>query len=166
MKLNFLILALAAIVPMVTGFIWYHPKVMGTVWMKANDITQEKLEGANMGLILFVTYIFSFFIAMALNGMVIHQTHLYSILLAEPGFSDPNSEISKLIADFMSKYGNNFRTFKHGALHGSLIGLFFAMPLVGTGALFERKGFKYIAVHAGYWIISLCLMGGIICQFA
>ena len=67
---------------------------------------------------------------------------------------------------FMTKYGTNFRTFKHGAFQGALIGLFFAMPIVGTGALFERKGFKYIAVHAGYWIITLCLMGGVICQFA
>ncbi len=166
MTLNFLILALAALVPMFTGFIWYHPKVMGNVWMKASGLTEEQLQGANMALILLITYIFSFLIAMALNGMVIHQSHLYSILINEPGFRDPNSEINKFMADFMTKYGTNFRTFKHGALHGSLVGFFFAMPVVGTGALFERKGFKYIAVHAGYWIITLCLMGGVICQFA
>ena len=35
----------------------------------------------------------------------------------------------------------------------------------GTNALFERKGFRYIAVNAGYWILTLMIMGGIICQF-
>ncbi|HRN41812.1 MAG TPA: DUF1761 family protein [Vicingus sp.] len=32
--------------------------------------------------------------------------------------------------------------------------------------MFERKGFKYIAINSGYWIITLGLMGGVICQFA
>lgn len=30
-----------------------------------------------------------------------------------------------------------------------------------TTAMFEAKGFTYIAVNTGYWIISLTLMGGI-----
>jgi hypothetical protein len=32
--------------------------------------------------------------------------------------------------------------------------------------LFERKGFRYIAINGGYWIISMALMGGIICAFS
>lgn len=163
---NFLILALSALVPMVIGFIWYHPKVMGTVWMEASGLNEEKLKGANMPLIFLLSYLFSFFIAMALNGMVIHQTHLYSILMNEPGLKETGSELNTYVTAFMAKYGSNFRTFKHGAFHGALVGIFFALPLLGTSALFERKGSKYIAINAGYWIITLCLMGGIICQFA
>ena len=33
-----------------------------------------------------------------------------------------------------------------------------------TNAMFEAKGFTYITVNAGYWIISLALMGGIVCR--
>ena len=64
--------------------------------------------------------------------MVIHQSHLYSILINEPGL-ESNSEINKFIADFMTKYGTNFRTFKHGALHGSLVGFFLLCQLLELG---------------------------------
>jgi hypothetical protein len=45
------------------------------------------------------------------------------------------------------------------------MGLFFALPVMGTNALFERKGFKYIAINVGYWTVTLALMGGVICHF-
>jgi hypothetical protein len=63
----------------------------------------------------------------------------------------------------MGKYGDNFRTFKHGAFHGAINGLFVAVPILGVNALFEQKSFKYIAVNGLYWIITLSLMGGVIC---
>jgi hydrogenase maturation factor len=37
---------------------------------------------------------------------------------------------------------------------------------VGINALFERRGGKYILVHVGYWIVTLALIGGVVCQFA
>ncbi|HQU61141.1 MAG TPA: DUF1761 domain-containing protein, partial [Saprospiraceae bacterium] len=96
----------------------------------------------------------------------IHQVHLYSILVDEPGFGDENSEVMKMLTGFMDQYGQNFRTFKHGAFHGTLNGIFFALPVLGINALFERKGWKYILLNGGYWIISLALMGGVVCAFA
>jgi len=64
---------------------------------------------------------------------------------------------------FMDDYGEAFRTFKHGALHGVLAGIFIALPLIGTNALFERKGAKYIFINSGYWIVTFGIMGAIIC---
>jgi Protein of unknown function (DUF1761) len=66
----------------------------------------------------------------------------------------------------MAAYGNEFRSFKHGALHGTIAGFMVALPIIGTGAMFEKKGFKYIAINAGYWIVTMALMGGVICAFA
>ena len=66
---------------------------------------------------------------------------------------------------FFETYGNRFRTFKHGALHGTIAALFFSLPILGTMSLFERKGFRYIAIHVGYWVVTLALMGGALCQF-
>lgn len=166
MNLNFVIIIAAAIVPMVLGFIWYNPKVFGKAWMDAAEMTDEKIKGANMGVIFGVSLFLSFMLAMSLQFMVIHQWSIYSILADQPGMKDPNSEISLYIADFMSKYDTNFRTFKHGLFHGVLAGFMFVLPVLGTNALFERKGFKYIAVNVGYWIVCLGLMGGIICAFA
>ncbi|HKR03687.1 MAG TPA: DUF1761 domain-containing protein [Bacteroidia bacterium] len=162
---NFLIILLAAIVPLIIGFIWYNPKVFGTAWMNASGMTEEKAKGANMPLVFGLTFVFSIFIAFTMNFIVIHQWSFYSILANEPGFNDPNSEIGKFISGFMEKYGNNFRTFKHGALHGTISGIFFVFPIIAINALFERKSFKYIFINAGYWTLCFAVMGGIICAF-
>jgi hypothetical protein len=98
-------------------------------------------------------------------GMVIHQFGTFGILSQQPDFNTPGSESSTMLKRFMELYGTSYRTFKHGAFHGTLTGLFFAMPIVAINALFERKSFKYVAINAGYFIVSLALMGGVICAF-
>lgn len=164
--MNFPILLLAALVPMIIGFIWYNPKTVGNAWMKAAGLDEEKMKGANMLVIFGLSYFFSLLIATVVQFMVIHQLSVFSILANQPGIQDPTSEIGKFYADFMTKYGNEFRTFKHGAFHGTICGIFFATPVLGISALFERRSAKYILIHSGYWIITLALMGGVICQFA
>ncbi len=166
MEFNFLITALAALIPMVLGFIWYNPKVFGTAWMNACGFTAEDLKGGNMALIFILSYVFSFFLAFILNTFVIHQFGFFSSIMNEPGLTEAGTEVYQYAQDFMAKYGTNFRTFGHGALHGTMVGLMVVLPVLGTNALFERKGFKYIAVNVGYWIVCLALMGGVLCQFA
>lgn len=70
-----------------------------------------------------------------------------------------------LLSKINELYSTSYRTFKHGMFHGCIAGFLFATPILTINALFERKGFKYIAINAGYWIITLGLMGGIICAF-
>lgn len=164
--MNFLILLLAALVPMILGFIWYNPKVFGNAWMKAAGITDEKIKSGNMALIFGLSFLFSLMLAIALQAIVIHQSHLASIVLNEPGFMEGTGEAFEMVEAFKAKFGGNFRTFGHGVFHGIIAGFFIALPILATNALFERKGFKYIAVNVGYWILTLGLMGGIICQWA
>ncbi len=166
MQPNFLIILVAALVPMVMGFIWYNPKVLGTAWMQAAGMTEEKMKGANMPLVFGLSFVFSFVLAFAVQFMVIHQWGVFSALATDGTVSDPTSELGMYFADFMSKYGQNFRTFKHGVLHGTIGGLFIALPIMATNALFERRSFKYVAINVGYWTITMALMGGIICQFS
>ncbi|HEY1040613.1 MAG TPA: DUF1761 domain-containing protein [Bacteroidia bacterium] len=166
MKPNFLILLAAAVVPLIVGFIWYNKKVFGSAWMKATEMTDEKAKGANIGLVFGLTFLFSFFLAFAIQFMVIHQWSVFSILANEPGIMDPKSEMGMWLSDFMAKYGSNFRTFKHGVLHGTIAGISLALPIIGVNALFERKGFKYIAINVGFWTVCMALMGGIICQWS
>ncbi|MDQ3048384.1 MAG: DUF1761 domain-containing protein [Bacteroidota bacterium] len=166
MQINFLVLLCAALVPMVTGFIWYNPKVFGTAWMNETGFTPEKAKGKNMVVIYILCVILSFLLSFALQFMVIHQWGAFSTLATDPSFQDPTSVNGMYFADFMAKYGNNFRTFKHGVLHGVMAGFTIALPILGTNAMFEGKGFKYIAINVGYWIITMGLMGGIICQFS
>jgi hypothetical protein len=165
MEPNMLLVLLTGLIPLLIGFMYYHPKVLGAAWMKESGITEEQMKGSNMAKIFAITYLFGMLISMAMMSIVIHQFSIYSILADEPGMKDPNSEISIWIKEFMDQYGTKFRTFKHGAFHGVLTGLFFAWPLIGINALFERRSAKYTAIHTGYWVITLALIGGVVCQW-
>ena len=82
------------------------------------------------------------------------------------GASELTGDRLNYFNDFMANYGASFRTFKHGAIHGVLVGLFFVLPISAIQAIFERKSVKYLAINAGYWIVSIALMGGVVCQWA
>ena len=162
---NFLVLGLSTLIPLFIGFIWYHPKVFGNVWMKAADMTEDKIKGANMAVIFGLTLVLGFFLAMSIYFMVIHQAHIFSAVMGDPALEDPNSALSLMLKDFMDLYGNNYRSFKHGALHGAIGGVMIALPVLAVNALFERKGATYIGINAGYWITVMTLMGGVICAY-
>lgn len=140
MDINWLAIVAASILPLVTGFIWYNPKVFGTAWMKESGMTMEKAQQMNPVKTYGLAVVFAFMIAF--------------VLWPEVMLGGAPSE--------QHGVGGGFMTFKHGAFHGALMGLFLAMPVLATNALFEQKSFKYIAINAGYWIVTMALMAGII----
>lgn len=155
--LNPIAMLAAAVSALVVGFIWYNPKVFGNAWMKAAGMTDEQVKGGNMLKIFGLALLFAFLLSTALPGIVIHQMGVFSLVGGDPSVALPSYEA------FMSDYSGDFRTFKHGALHGVLTGVFIALPIIGTNALFERKNAKYIFINSGYWIVTLGVMGAIIC---
>ncbi len=154
------ILLASTMVPMVIGFIWYNEKTFGNAWMKETGMTREKAKEANMLKTFAFSLLFSLMISIVLYQIVIHQNALPSLVMG-----DESPATQEWLKDAMSRYGTNFRTFKHGMLHGFMTGLFLALPIVGLSSQFEMKSWKYIFITAGYWIVSLMLMGGIICQW-
>ena len=70
MEMNFLVIAIAAIVPLLTGFIWYHPKVLGTAWMNASGLTEADMQSGNMAKIFILAYILSFMLSMLLQASI------------------------------------------------------------------------------------------------
>jgi len=160
----FLAAALAALFPLALGFVWYNPKVFGNAWMKGAGLTEESMKGANMALIFGLTYVFGFFVALSLLSVTIHQMGLGSLLVPQKGM--PIDDPAGLGKQVMEMYKNNYRSFGHGALHGTIMGVLLALPLCGINGLFERRGWKYILINAGFWIICLAVMGGIMCRFA
>ena len=160
--MDFPILFATALIPMVIGAIWYNPKVLGNAWMKASGVTEEQAQSGNMILIFGLAFLFSFFLAFALYGLSVHQTGVGQLF----GTAPAGSAEQVMLTDIMEKYGERHRTFGHGALHGGLGAIMFALPLIGILALFERRGWKYVMIHFLYWFISMTLMGAVICQFA
>jgi hypothetical protein len=80
--MNFTAVLVAALIPLVMGFIWYNPAVFGKVWMKAIGVDPESIrdEKPNMALIIGVSLLFAIMLAMSLNPMVIHQMGIGSLL--------------------------------------------------------------------------------------
>jgi hypothetical protein len=153
------VLLLSAFSSLFVGFIWYNPKVFGTIWMKEARVLEEKPNKATIIKTMLAAYIYAFLISFVMQFLVIHQSGALGMI---------GGDVSKALPSysaFMADYGTNFRTFKHGALHGFMTGLFFCLPVIGVGALFERRSFKYTLIAGGYWVITCMLMGGIICQW-
>ena len=136
--MNILSLFLIAFIPIVIGAIYYHPKVVGTRWMKANNFTNEDLKGANMIIILGVSYLVSLGITFYLKYNCINSTTC----------TDGEGQMC---------------LFFYGLQSGVFLATFIVAPIIVINALFERRSITYMLVHIGYWFISLCLMSLIIC---
>lgn len=131
--------AIAAVIPMIVGFLWYNPKTFENAWMDTIGMTREKMEGGNMAITLGVSLLMAFILSLPLAYFVNHPSQFGG---------DPSSD-----------------TFGHGAFHGVFTALFVALPIIGTKALFEQRNFKYVLINLGYWIVTLALMGGILDHF-
>jgi hypothetical protein len=164
--MNFIIIFGTALIPMLMGFLWYNNSFgFGKLWMAENGTTEEELNrNFNPIKVFGFAYFFGVLLAGALVQMVIHQSAFASMMVGTT-FEDATSETGKAFKFIMDTYGQNYRTFKHGAFHGLFGGIFMSLPLVGITALFERRSWKYIFMHVGYWMVTMALMGGIICQF-
>jgi len=165
LEINFPAVLLSALIPLLVGFVYYNPKVFGTIWMKSAGVEPDAAKKANMGKILLTMILVSIPLAFVMQFIVVHQFHFYSMLANDPSLEVAGSPLNTFYMETMAKYGAEFRTFKHGAFHGSFSGLVIAMPIITINSLFENKNWKYILVHTGYWMITLGLMGGVISGF-
>jgi len=162
--MKLVVLLLAALIPLVVGSIWFSKKVFGNAFIKASNLTGDAPSGKHMAITYILTYVLSFFITVVISTMAIHQSHLGGIFFGHD-FTDPSTQAGGLYKGIMDNFGMAYRTFKHGSLHGALAGLFLVMPIIAINAMFEKRGFKYIAISAGYWIVSMALIGGVVCAY-
>lgn len=158
LPINPFAIPLAAVAALLIGAVWYNPKIgFGNLWMRASGMTEEKMKSGKIGIIFLFALLFSALLASLLMQFTNHQWGAFSMVGGDPELAKPTFEA------FMNDYGTSFRTYKHGALHGFLFGLFGALPIIGTIALFERKSASYILVNSGYWIVTTTVMGAILC---
>lgn len=109
---NWLAILIAALIPMIVGFIYYHKSVFGKPWMNSLGYTDENLKGGNMAIIFAVSLLMSFMMSMFLLINV----------------------------DGAGQEGE-FDTFKHGMFHGAFVAIMVGIPVLVTNGLFERKKF-------------------------
>ncbi len=159
MEFNMLAIFVSAFTTFLIGFVWYHPKVFGTIWMAESGMTEEKAKKGNMAKIFSLTFLYSFMLAFIMPALTNHQMGAFGMI----GGFDGLATAKPSYAAFMADYGDAFRTFKHGALHGFMSGVFLALPIIAINSLFEQKSWKYIAIHAGYFTVVMTTIGAIVC---
>ena len=158
LPINPIAIPIAAVAALVIGAIWYNPKIgFGNMWLRESGMTEEKMKSGNMAVIFGLSLVFSAMLAFLLMQFTNHQWGALGMIGGDPEVAEASFEA------FMADYGNAFRSFKHGALHGTIFGVAGALPIIGTIALFERKSAKYIFINSGYWIVTLAVMGAILC---
>lgn len=165
METNFLILFGTALIPLAVGALWYSNALFGKAWFKASSMTEEKMKSGNMILIFGLTYFFGLLLSGAMMTWSIHQFTTQSLFATQPGFAEGTGPYFEYFQSFISQYGDLHRTFGHGAAHGLIGAIMIALPLISINALFERRGWKYIFIHWGYWLVTLILMCGTLCKF-
>lgn len=138
MHINFLAVLVAALVPMIVGFVYYHPKVLGGAWMRANGFTLESVgtgpKPIMFGVALVLSFLLSFWLCANVTG---------------PG--------QQTAPD-----GHSYATFGHGVVHGIIISILVLLPVLGTQSIFEKRGWNWVFVNLGYWLVSLSIMGGLL----
>lgn len=165
--MNFTAVLVAALVPMALGFVWYHPKVLGTIWMTETGLTEEKMKGSKMGLVFGVSFILAVMLSISITGQVVHQLGVSGALYYAQKDPARAADAAIVLAKFTGtgEYASDGRSVKHGVIHGLIAALFFMLPILATNAMFERKSTKYILVNAGYWTLCLVIMGAIVCAW-
>jgi len=158
LPINPIVIPIAAVAALFIGALWYNPKFgFGIAWMRASGMTEERMKNGNIAIIFGLALLFAAMLSVLLMNFTNHQWGAFGMVGGDPTIAKPSFEA------FMADYGNAFRTFKHGVLHGTMFGVLGALPIIGTIALFERKSAKYIFINAGYWIVTCAVMGSIIC---
>ncbi len=160
LSLNWAVIFGSCVIPLLVGAIYYHPSLLGTASARASG--RDLGQGYSPKVYIF-TLLLGVLLAVFLMPTVLHAVHVYSLLGGDVPAGTPEATD---VEAFIQKYGGNFRTFGHGALHGTIAAVFGAWPILAIIALFEGRSWKYTAIHVGYFAIVLGLMGGIICAFA
>lgn len=167
MKLNFLAMGVAALIPNILGMIWYNKNVFGSIWSKETGLTMEPEEMKKSIMKMMISsLLFAFLISVALNSITIHQMGIYSLLAHDPANIEAlksGAEVDVMLSGKAMHVMDKFRTFKHGVFHGVLAGIFLIFPIISIASIYEKRSWKYILITGGYWTLNLAIMGGIVC---
>ena len=140
-ELNYLAIAVAAIVPSILGALYYGP-LFGKQWLSSLGKTEAEMVPNNAGL----TY-----------GLALLMAGIVSFILKL------NIELThKEVSDAGELAFGSFHTFQHGALHGAMTGAMLVVPVLISFSLFHKMSGKNIMLNSIFWILCFAVMGGIL----
>jgi len=160
MNLNYFAFFLIAFIPLIIGYLWYHPKSFAV--KKFAPTPYENGSNFTLGKLIWA-FLLSFTLVYGYINLVIHQMGFYELFFTD--LMQGNAESKKVVDEFLSLYGNKHRHFGHGLFHGVINAFVFALPFIGFFALIENKPARFYYLHLGYWLITSAIIGGLISAF-
>lgn len=131
-ELNYLTIAVAAIVYFAIGALWYTA-LFGKAWMKAVGKTEEELRQNASALPYIGTFVSNLILCFVLALFI-------EYLLNDPAL----------------------RTFVHGMRIAFMAWVGFVATLMAMNALFQRSSLRLYLIDAGYALVAMLISGGII----
>ena len=129
------IILICAISNLALGALWYHPKVLGTIWLQTlGKPADYQPNQKKMVLMMVGTFLLAALMAAFIYAMIF----------------------------FAHMDSDHRHWFGHGAFHGTFIFLGTILPALTMNAIFEEKNWKNTLIHLVYWLISMAIMGGIV----
>ena len=141
--MNIFAIIAATLTPMVMGFIYYNPSLMGGAWMRANGFSKENMK-APQPILYLLALLMSFFLSFFLWAWT-------------TGAGGTDGGLQTTAPD-----GHSYVTFGHGAVHGILFSVMVLMPIFVTMKVFEQRKWAWAFVNIGYWALTATIMCGIL----
>ncbi len=159
MNLNYTAFALISFIPLITAFIWYHPKAPFTRWagFSTNSVLDWSIYKIVIAFILSVALVYGYM------NLIIHQLGFYELFFTDIMMGKESSK--QVVEEFLAEYGQKHRHFGHGVLHGAINAFLFALPFISFSAFVDNRGKGYVLLHFSYWLLISMLMGALISAF-
>src|SRR3989344_2369946 len=137
--INYWAVVVGAIISVVLGMIWYNPKVFGTAWIGAQGKSMDEMLAK-----------------MKASGKSMTNQYIIQIVSA--------LVMNYVLAHFVSLLGQV--TFMDGATLGFWLWLgFVATAMIGM-VLWEGKPWKYFSIVAGYHLVNMLIVGGLLAAWS
>jgi hypothetical protein len=133
--INYWAVLVSALVPMVIGFLWYGP-LFGKIWVKLAGISEAAMQQAKEKGMLWA---FGFQIV---GALLIAFVMAHTLIFAS-AYTQTSGYMAGLMNAFWSWLG-------------------FIVPVTMGPFLWEGKSWKLWALNAGYYLVSMLIMGVIL----
>lgn len=160
MGINYFYFALIALLPLIIAFFWFHPAFFVQKYFNSGAIFQKNK--LSLGKILML-YLLSVLLIYGYMNLIIHQLGFYELFFTD--IMKGSGEAQIIVDNFLAKYGDKYRTFKHGLFHGIINTFIVALPFIGIITILESKPISYLFNYMGYWLATSMIVGGLISAF-
>ncbi len=144
LDVNYVAILVAGIANMALGAFWYSPAGFGEKWMKLSKITKADIEKAkpNMGKMYGITFLGALVMALVL-------AHVVPLVMDE-------------VVNAAERALTQGEIVGVGALTGAMMWLGFVATVSLGGSTWGKRPWALYWLDAGYWLVSLAIMGVIL----